>query len=460
MVKRIVNGIELIKENCIGKLLEIFSDIEIVKEINGKNILILKIDIIQSKFTKKCIICHRDFEKSRKQKCNKCFYIYKCKNCNKLFISDKPKSIMCSNQCSLEFRSKPKYCEICKKVTQRSSNGLCSKCYVKTKSEPKYCNKCEKVTNRNSFGMCVKCMIKEMVKTKYCEKCKEITKTNISGSCVKCMMKEKTKPKYCETCSKITNRNAFGKCIICASKEKTKPKYCEKCKEITKRDAFGKCIICQTKEKTKPKYCKTCNQITKRDAVGNCIICSPREGFHQEYCNNCEKETLHNGNRCFICQPWESGFNFDRDKFYALSLSLVNFESINKIITIKDIDKYNKIPGVWSIECSNGECLEVCETQDIGKEMKLGLRCINKGYQNINKTDEELEILYKRPSKYKKYKNITKYVKENNIQIIFKLIIKNIIEKEKRFSIERQYAHDNLAKFWSPAPGQNIKIEE
>ena len=439
MDKIIVDEIELIKENCIGKLLEIFDEIkqeiQEVKEINESNILLLKINIEQGKLTKKCKICNRDFEKSLKLTCHKCFYIHKCKNCNKLFISNKQKSIMCSLICSVRFKAKPKYCKICDKITTRSANGICSICNAIKNTESKFCEICDKITKRNGFGKCVECVTKINLEPKYCEICDKVTKRNNFGICVECMVKERAESKFCEICDKITKRNSFGICVECMVKEKMKPKFCEICDKITKRDTVGKCIICAVKERVKPKYCKICDKITKRNIFNQCIICSPNV--------------------------------FNRDKFYSLKLQLISFESKNKIITLKDIDKYINIPGIWSI-CSKDEnnqeiCLDVCETQNIGKEMLGGLNLLETGKNNLNKTDEEIKksrIDYKSDDSNKriKYRNIAEYKKYGNI--IFKLVSINIENKEQRWNIESQYAHDNKAKYWNPAPGQSIIFKQ
>ena len=486
MNKFIINKIELIKENCVGKLLEIFDEIEGVKEINGNNILLLKINIEKNKNTKKCKICNRDFKISIQRNCNKCFYIHKCKNCNKLFINNRINSILCSNKCSGNFKTKSKYCEICKKETLRNASGNCAICASKEKTKPKYCGICKKITKRNAFGNCIICNTKEIIKPKYCGICKKITKRNSFGLCIKCMVKEKTKPKYCEKCNKITNRNVFGNCAICASKEKTKSKYCEICKKVTKRNATGECIICRTNNITKlkyckickkvtkrnafglcikciikPKYCELCKEITKRNAFGNCIICSTKEMTKPKYCEKCNKITNRNvSGSCMICNN-PGGFN--RDTFYASKLDLVLFESDNKIITLEEINNYNNISGVWSIwgtnEKDNKICLDVCETQDIGKEMLKGLRLIGEGRNNKDKTYEEIRESRSNYTtndlgKRIKYKNIAEYLKYG--YVIFKLVIVNILTKNERWDIESKYAHDNYAKYWNPAFGQKL----
>ena len=453
MNKIIIEEIELIKENCIGKLLDIFEEIEEVKKINKNNILLLKINIEQDNSIKKCKICGRDFNETKNRNCQKCFYIHKCKNCNKLFINNKVNSIMCSNKCSAKFKTKPKYCDICNKITLRSANGICVECDIKERTKSKYCKNCKKITKRDALGQCIICHTKEKMQPKYCDICKADTFRNVYGKCIKCWIKKMTKPKFCSECNKITNRTIFGNCVECV----IKPKYCNKCKTITNRNSWGNCAICATKEKMQPKYCDKCDKITKRNAFGLCIECVIKPKF----CKECNKITKRNATgQCTICYPPNS---FNRDKFYSSKLKLVSFKSDNKIITLEDIDLYKLIPGVWSIfgldENNKEICLDVCETQDIGNEMLKGLRLISEGKNNLGKTDKAIkksrfDYSYNDSFKRIKYRNIVEYK-----NIIFKLVLINIETKDERWKIESQYAHDNKAKFWNLAPGQNINFK-
>ena len=203
------------------------------------------------------------------------------------------------------------------------------------------------------------------------------------------------------------------------------------------------------------KYCKECKKETRH--IGNrCFECDPWDnggGFHQEYCKICKKQTLHNGSVCFICNPWEG--SFDRNLFYLSKFNLISIESLEKIISFLQIDKYKGISGVWSKYNSNGIILDIAETKDIGKEMLFSIRALDLGKQNINKSDEEIIKQYNNSGIYIKYRNMAKYG-----NIIFKIDIINENDKIKRQNIEAQLAHDKKPLFWNPAPGQNIKIEE
>lgn len=136
--------------------------------------------------------------------------------------------------------------------------------------------------------------------------------------------------------------------------------------------------------------------------------------------------------------------------FYESKCELIKFESIDYDLKYEDIVNLEGISGVWAKFTSNGLCLDVSQTQNIGKEMKWSLRVLD---SNKNKTDEEIENM-NRKSLRKKYKNM---YNDANGNIIFKIIAINIKDKETREAIEMQYAHDNKAKYWNPAPGQLIK---
>ena len=186
-------------------------------------------------------------------------------------------------------------------------------------------------------------------------------------------------------------------------------------------------------------------------------------GFRIEFCNICNRETMHVSARCFVCDPWEGGF--DRNTFYDSKFSIISFKSEDKIISFNSLDILNGIPGIWSIWSKNKNneeiCLEVCETQNIGKEMLQGIRLIHKGKENLNKTDIEIKESRKNyiiddSSKRIKYRNIYSHNKYG--EIIFKLVKININNKIERQDLEAQYAHDNKALFWNPAPGQNIHM--
>lgn len=98
--------------------------------------------------------------------------------------------------------------------------------------------------------------------------------------------------------------------------------------------------------------------------------------------------------------------------------------------------------GVWSRWTEDGECLDVCKTKNIGKEMLSSFRSFISLVEN---PDQQLDIGWKR-----KYKNQLEYA---NGKIVFKLnsICKT---KEEALILEAQLAAKFDAKYWSLEPGQ------
>lgn len=107
----------------------------------------------------------------------------------------------------------------------------------------------------------------------------------------------------------------------------------------------------------------------------------------------------------------------------------VRINNEHSLIGLQNIDKYNGIPGVWSI-WSNDICLDVCETIDIGNEIRLALRKL-------------------KSNKIEKYKTINKHE-----DLVFIIVETGITLKEDRLIIEAKYASENKARLWYPAPNQ------
>lgn len=142
-----------------------------------------------------------------------------------------------------------------------------------------------------------------------------------------------------------------------------------------------------------------------------------------------------------------SSGGFNREKFYQDKIDITNYSAVEEMIS--DFNREIGIPGVWCIKDQNGDVLDVYETSDIGNEMYQAVRRLSncKG-----KTDEELSD--KRYS-WKKVRNMTECGKLN-----FVIVVRNMEDKVERMKIEAQYAHDNKAKYWNPAPGQMNTIGE
>ena len=179
-------------------------------------------------------------------------------------------------------------------------------------------------------------------------------------------------------------------------------------------------------------------------------------GFKIKFCNKCFKNTMHNGNICYSCNPNKKNY-FDREKFYNKKFELINFESEEKIISFEDIDNLMGIPGVWAIYSSDNKCLDVCSTINIGKEMLVWIR----NYIACkNKSDEELEFMNKTRQKYnrKKKRDIGLYCDKVESKPIFKIVKTNVYNRLIREEIEMQYAFNTKSMFWSPAPGEQYKF--
>ena len=164
---------------------------------------------------------------------------------------------------------------------------------------------------------------------------------------------------------------------------------------------------------------------------------------------------IKNGTHNFQSEDFYSKriWKFGREGFYKEKLNLISFESIDKEILLEDIDSLINIPGVWS-RWSNDMCLNVCQTNNIGREMLLSIRKFDslKNLKTYKKNNPGIE-----KSWWEVYLN---ELKDSNNNIIFKLVAINIFCKEERELIEAQYAHDNKARYWNPAPGQIIKNKE
>lgn len=179
-----------------------------------------------------------------------------------------------------------------------------------------------------------------------------------------------------------------------------------------------------------------------------------------KYCDKCNRRTKQVGPRCFGCNPWKVSFGsgtFDRDTFYGQIFKNISVSFDDHAISLDQIDKYLGISGVWAVFGLDGlekVCLDVCQTKDIGKEMYGWLRNAN---ACKDKTDDEI---YQLNEKYMKYNRIKKRDIMNHEEISFSIVKINVETKEDREKCELLYAYQNKAKYWSPAPGQSLKVEE
>ena len=205
--------------------------------------------------------------------------------------------------------------------------------------------------------------------------------------------------------------------------------------------------------------------------MGNrCRNCDPwvcgNPGFESKECKNKNSDhfktkALHIGDRCFQCNPWEisgGGTSFNREKFYSSKFDLIDFEYINTKISWENLDPLNGVPGVWAVWSFDNKCLDVCQTQNIGVEMRGWIRNY---YANKDKSDEELIEMNRKYQNYnrKKKRDIAKYCSDLNSKPIFKVVATGITSKSRREVIEAQYAYNFRSIFWNPSPGgQNSLI--
>lgn len=408
----------------------------------------------KAKTAKKCVYCGSIFYygKSSHMSCGLCSIKYNCKECNKEVVIQISKM---SGQRQALIK------DIIEKGTLNLYEAFCNQsCSNKNRTRPGICTSCGKFSNKRiSSGMCLTCQKAVSKKTmeKYkkagnCVKCnKYVNKRSPMGICIDCMRKHvnnlsenNKKPGMCTVCNKYSDiRTIAGLCSSCnielateKSKERSKSGLCKICNKLSKtRSITGICPTCvseiiksRNKQNTKPGKCVICNRFfNRRNSFGCCVKCS----------------------------LGDSAPSFDREAFYKEKFKLISFDSLDQEISWDNIDSLKGIPGVWSVWSSNNECLDVCQTIDIGKEMLAWIRSYKacKG-----KSDEELiemNIKYRRYNRRKK-RDIAKHCFNLNSKPIFKVVSTNIETKEQREAIESQYAHDNKSIFWSPGLGQKI----
>ncbi len=276
---------------------------------------------------------------------------------------------------------------------------------------------------------------------------------NLLSFCVKCNKPLITRPRrrikalnnnmgFCDKCNRINQAKKLtynnlkpGKCIKCGCFNKNRDitgigKDCGCYSEmILKRNQK------QRENNQKPGNCIKCDKFcNKRDILGRGIDCGcSKNGYIQIYNN------LKNSGKIWV---------FDsklRKDFYDSQFELTTFKSCESLI--ENFNELNGVAGVWALKGTDNIIYDVAQTQNIGKEMFKYLRRLNynKGLSDNDIIEENKRYKYNR----KKYRNIT----NDCSQFEFILICKNK-DKIKREEIEAQYAHDNKAKYWSPAPSQ------
>ena len=373
----------------------------------------------------------------------------RCVYCGSMFYPSNNRNNSCGF-CNIKFRCA--YCgkEHLKSVTSGlSGNSLLKRIKEINEGTLKYnvifCNRTCSTLSRKRAGLCVKCNIwsEERGTNGLCSICasengKIWAKNNMSNPCVKCGKKSNnmTSSGLCPDCNSKMSMNRVKKLM--------KPGICTKCNKPTNknRDATGLCFKCRVilskkiaLKATNAGLCSTCGKYSlNRNFSKNCYSC------------------------CYKLLKKYKGNFFNREKFYSSKFDLIDFESENKKISWENLDPLNGVPGVWAVWSIDNKCLDVCQTKNIGVEMRGWIRNY---YANKGKTDEELIEMNRRYQKYNRSKkrDIAKYCSDLNSKPIFKIVATNIDSKEEREVIETQYAYDNKAIFWNPAPGQLLEKE-
>lgn len=143
---------------------------------------------------------------------------------------------------------------------------------------------------------------------------------------------------------------------------------------------------------------------------------------------------------------------FDRNEFYNMKIKpIIRFVDKKQKVNMRgDFSEYDGKAGVWAVY-SGRKCLDVCETVNIGNEMRQWELMY---WENAGRSDKQLERL----NKLYRYNRAKKRdIAEKHKKFRF-VIVSYQNDKAKREKIEAQYAHANKALYWSPAPGNQVKI--
>lgn len=335
----------------------------------------------------------------------------RCKipNCNNLTSSETNKNNRYSKlYCEQHVKGVDYICKECKKICISSASDY-MKSIKNTGSPPRYCRKCAVTLLNKSPAMREQARILGNY-------CKNNNIGAFSEEAKKLALKNRTSPEACKLREKTKRKNGFYD---------INGGYYKGLELRRKNGSLQKWIDSgQTKEARRKQNITKWKNMTKE-----------------------EKEIRLN--------RLNSGAKFNRINFYSSKLQLIDFKYINKPLSLKDIDPLNNIPGVWAVWASDNKCLDVCQTINIGSEMLGWIRNYN---ACRGKSDEELIKMNKKYQNYnrKKKRDIAEYCSRLNSKPIFKLVAIKIKDKNKREDIEAQYAHDNKALFWSPAPGQKL----
>lgn len=420
--------------------------------------------------TGECVYCGREklfHFNSRIKICGKCYTA--CEICGApVRIKKEIKGVVtCSRKCSTTYASRKsieskiiKWCDKCEKDTLHYSGGKCITCINSTPERKEIARK-----NINKYNYSENAWNKSDACREHAKKVMKKIHENYIGTqkhrenARRTIIKYNKSKEHRDVASRTINEfnnSERGKEILKQNGERLK--------EVNK-EIWSKMTPGEKEDRLRPMRegnKEFWENITEEKLqMYKCMIDEAREigiredtvGYRVQYCQKCGRKTLHAGaDNCSVCNSWQI---FDRDRFYSQKIEAARV--LSKEIPLDFIDCYNGVPGVWSIETASGICLEVCETIDIGTEMRLGVRKLAKGRENLSLTEDEIRDKYTRPGEYLKYRSIVARSQELGSEIVFKIIETNVQDIQDRHTIEAIYAHQNRAEFWSPSPLQNIK---
>ena len=187
-----------------------------------------------------------------------------------------------------------------------------------------------------------------------------------------------------------------------------------------------------------------------------------------KYCRKCRKRTKHRPrkNTCVVCGREHIIFTrknnnnfyakFSREDFYNVDIKDIaksRFTDKNEIVKINgDFSKYYGVSGVWSVWAGR-KCIDVCQTVNIGREMRNWMISYEENRGKTNKQLDKLNETYNYNRKKKRDMH-DKYGR----RIHFRVNAVNIGDKHRRERIESMYAHRYRAEFWNPAPGYQMGL--
>lgn len=269
-----------------------------------------------AKYNKICINCNKEFigTSSTQKFCIECSTIeLTCIICgNKYTIKrsryerSKGQAHTCSRKCSTTYASRKahenkieKFCGICNMITKHHQNDQCMRCIALKNSEKwedwVHSDKCNLIRRKNAD------------KWIHSEKGHEFSKNNITNFNNSKQGKEHIKNNLNNIHNKMSNGQGANSI-----------------ENIKKR-----------------------HQIMKENKTS---IYNPNHRGYK-YCEICNTETIHIGNRCFNCNPWniyitEKHFTEKDGIMYYKGQEWENYKQsfITKDINIRDFDKYN---GFW-----------------------------------------------------------------------------------------------------------------